>query len=173
MKLQVEIGDRVRTVEVLRQPAGFRVLVDGQARLVDAVQVTPDAWSLLVTDGGAAQSVEAVVSARPGNGTLDVYLDGLRIPVHVSNGRGRASADAGSAGASLQRINAPMPGKVVRVLVKAGATVKARQGLVVVEAMKMENEVRALRDGHVREVLAVEGQSVDAGATLVIIDGTA
>ena len=90
MKLQVEIGDRVHTVEVLRQPAGFQVLVDGRPRLVDAVQVTPDAWSLLVTDGGAARSVEAVVSARPGNGTLDVYLDALRIPVHVSNGRRRS-----------------------------------------------------------------------------------
>jgi biotin carboxyl carrier protein len=66
-----------------------------------------------------------------------------------------------------------MPGKVVRVLVTPGTAVKARQGLVVVEAMKMENEVRALRDGHVREVLAVEGQSVEAGATLVIIDETA
>jgi biotin carboxyl carrier protein len=66
-----------------------------------------------------------------------------------------------------------MPGKVVRVLVTPGAAVKARQGLVVVEAMKMENEVRALGDGYVREVLAVEGQSVDAGAPLVIVDGTA
>jgi len=63
-----------------------------------------------------------------------------------------------------------MPGKVVRVLVAPGAPVKARQGLVVVEAMKMENEVRALRDGQVREVLVVEGQSVDAGATLLIVE---
>jgi glutaconyl-CoA/methylmalonyl-CoA decarboxylase subunit gamma len=173
MKLQVEIGDRVRTVEVRREPAGFQVLIDGRPRLVDAVQVTPGAWSLLVKDEGTVQSVEAVVSARPGNGTLDVYLDGLRIPVHVSNGRRRLSADAGSAGGSIQRISAPMPGKVVRVLVTPGAAVKARQGLVVVEAMKMENEVRALGDGYVREVLAVEGQSVDAGAPLVIVDGTA
>jgi biotin carboxyl carrier protein len=172
MKLLVEIGDQVRTIEVRRQPAGVEVLVDGQSRLVDAVQVTPDAWSLLVEEDGAVQSVEAVVSPRAGNGALDVYLGGLRIPVHVSNGRRRSSADGASGGGSLQRIGAPMPGKVVRVLVTPGTAVKARQGLVVVEAMKMENEVRALRDGHVREVLAVEGQSVEAGATLVIVDGT-
>src|SRR5262245_62473866 len=106
MKLQVEIGDRVRTVEVVRQPGGYEVLVDGRPRLVDAVEVTPGAWSLIVKGDGVVQSVEAVVSARPGNGTLDVYLDGLRIPVHVSNGRRRGSADAGSGGGSLQRVRA-------------------------------------------------------------------
>jgi acetyl/propionyl-CoA carboxylase alpha subunit len=172
MKLQVEIGDRVRTVEVVRQPAGYQVLIDGRPRLVDAIQVSPDAWSLIVQDGSALQSVEAVVSSRPGNGTLDVYLDGLRIPVHVRNGRGRQAADAGTGSGSLQRVGSPMPGKVIRVLVTPGTAVKAKQGLVVVEAMKMENEVRAARDGRVREVLAVEGQSVDAGATLVILDET-
>jgi biotin carboxyl carrier protein len=63
-----------------------------------------------------------------------------------------------------------MPGKVVRVLVKTGDQVKAKQGLVVVEAMKMENELRAARDGRVREVPAAEGQSVEAGAVLLIVE---
>ena len=169
MKLQVEIGDRVRTVEVLPQAAGYRVLVDGRERLVDAVQVTPGEWSLIVREDDRAKSVDAAVSAKRGNGTLDVYLDGMRIPVHVRNGR-RRTTEAAAVGSALQRIVAPMPGKVVRVLVAAGAQVKARQGLVVVEAMKMENEVRAARDGCVREVLAVVGQSVEAGATLVVVE---
>jgi biotin carboxyl carrier protein len=63
-----------------------------------------------------------------------------------------------------------MPGKVVRVLVKPGDTVKGRQGIVVVEAMKMENELRAPRDAKVRQVPVVEGQSVEAGAVLVVLD---
>jgi biotin carboxyl carrier protein len=62
-----------------------------------------------------------------------------------------------------------MPGKVVRVLVKSGDLVRARQPLVVVEAMKMENELRAQRDGTVADVQAREGQSVDAGALLVVV----
>ena len=70
----------------------------------------------------------------------------------------------------MQRVNAPMPGKVVRVLVSRGDAVKARQGLVVVEAMKMENELRAARDGRVREVFVSEGQSVDAGTPLVVVE---
>ena len=60
-------------------------------------------------------------------------------------------------------------GKIVRVLVQSGETVRARQPLVVVEAMKMENELRAGRDGTVAEVHAAEGQSVDAGALLVLV----
>ena len=66
-------------------------------------------------------------------------------------------------------MTAPMPGKVVRVLVEAGDAIVARQPLVVVEAMKMENELRAGRDGTVAEVHACEGVSVDAGALLVVI----
>jgi biotin carboxyl carrier protein len=62
-----------------------------------------------------------------------------------------------------------MPGKVVRVLVKAGDAVTARQPVVVVEAMKMENELRASRDGTVAEIHVREGMSVDAGALLLVI----
>ena len=60
--------------------------------------------------------------------------------------------------------------KVVRVLVSAGDEVKARQGLVVVEAMKMENELRAARGGRVREVAVTEGQSVEAGTVLMVVE---
>jgi biotin carboxyl carrier protein len=77
--------------------------------------------------------------------------------------------DAGAAGSGPQRLVAPMPGKVVRVLVRPGEAVRARQPLVVVEAMKMENELRAGRDGTVAEIHAREGTSVDAGALLIVI----
>ncbi len=65
---------------------------------------------------------------------------------------------------------APMPGKVVKLLVSAGDQVTARQGVVVVEAMKMENELRAGRAGIVREVLVAEGASVEAGTPLLVIE---
>ena len=73
------------------------------------------------------------------------------------------------AGDGPVRIVAPMPGKVVRVLAAPGEAVTARQGVVVVEAMKMENELRAPRAGIVGEVLAREGALVDAGALLLTI----
>ena len=68
------------------------------------------------------------------------------------------------------RIVAPMAGRVVKVLVTPGDRVTARQGLVVVEAMKMENELRAPRDGTVADVRAAEGASVEANAVLVVVE---
>jgi biotin carboxyl carrier protein len=93
-------------------------------------------------------------------------------PVTVRlNGRrreGRRAAE-GAVLSGPQRIVAPMPGRVVRVLVQPGDAVRRRQPIVVVEAMKMENELRADRDGAVAEVRVREGMSVDAGALLIVI----
>jgi multidrug efflux pump subunit AcrA (membrane-fusion protein) len=182
VKLELQVGDRVRAVEIRRRPQGFEVAVDGRLRTVNAAHVGPASWSLLVSDadGGPSRSVEAVVVPQNGAG-FDVHIDGLIIPVQLKGGLGRRSRDAngprvpagggsGSAQGKALRVTAPMPGKVLRVLVKAGDTVSARQGLVVVEAMKMENELRAARDGRVREVLVTEGQSVEAGTPLVIVE---
>ena len=87
----------------------------------------------------------------------------------MAGAAGAAATTAARAGAAPQRLVAPMPGKVVRVLVKTGDAVHARQPLVVVEAMKMENELRASRDGTVAEIHVREGQSVEAGALLIVI----
>ena len=173
MKFQFEIGDRLRTVEVQRLPHGHRVIVDGRAHMVDTLRVGSDGWSLIITPdaGGETRSVDAVVTPRAGNGTLDVHFDGYAVPVHLRNGMGRRSRNnAAASGSGPQRLVAPMPGKVVKVLVKAGETVQPRQGLVVVEAMKMENELRAARAGTVRDVFVSEGQSVDAGTPLAVVE---
>jgi biotin carboxyl carrier protein len=173
MTFQFDIGDRLRVVEVHRDVSGHRIIVDGRAHHVEAARVGPDGWSFLVRDehGTAARSVDAVIAPRPGNGTVDVHIGGYRIPVHVRNGPGRRSRDLdGARGGGPQRVVAPMPGKVVRVLVKPGDAVQPRQGLVVVEAMKMENELRAARAGQVRDVFVREGQSVEAGTPLVIVE---
>jgi biotin carboxyl carrier protein len=174
VRFELEVGDRLRTVEIRRRADGYHVVVDGRARIVDVAHVASASWSLLVrdTENGVARSVEATVLPRRGDGGFDVQIDGVHIPIQLKGGLGRRTRDIGTGGtgSGMQRVNAPMPGKVVRVLVAAGDAVKARQSLVVVEAMKMENELRAARDGHVREVLVSEGQSVDAGAPLVVVD---
>ncbi len=173
MTFQFEIADRGRVVEVQRQAQGYRIVVDGRARLVDAVRIGVQAWSLIVTDAdsGRVQSVEATVAPQNGNGAVDVYIDGHRITVTQRTGLGRRTRAAqGAEGAGPQRVLAPMPGKVVRVLVAAGDEVEPRQALIVVEAMKMENELRSARAGRVREVFVREGQSVEAGTPLVVVE---
>jgi biotin carboxyl carrier protein len=88
------------------------------------------------------------------------------------NGRrsGHRGADAAAAAHGEQAVTAPMPGRVVRVLVGAGDDVAVRQGLVVVEAMKMENELRSPKAGRVKEVSVTAGTSVEAGRILLVIE---
>ncbi len=174
MQFTLVIGDRPRVVDLQRTGAAWRVTVDGTAFDVHAAEVDSRALSLLIgsaTGLGAGRSVPAVVVPGKGPGLLDVAAEGRTIAVRVqtderSRRRGSGAADA----SGPQQILAPMPGKVVRVLVAAGDEVQARQGLVVVEAMKMENELRAARAGRVVSVSAVEGQSVDAGAVLAVVE---
>jgi biotin carboxyl carrier protein len=172
MKFQFDVAQRTRTVEVHRLAQGYRVLVDGREQTVDATRVQGDTWSFLLRAAdGAIRSVEAVVTPRNGDGGVDVFIEGHRIEVAQRNGLGRRARGVASAhGSGPQRLTAPMPGKVVRVLVKAGDEVQPRQGLVVVEAMKMENELRAERRGQVRDVFVKEGQSVEAGTALVVVE---
>jgi biotin carboxyl carrier protein len=172
MKFQFDIADRTRTVEIRRGADGIVISVDGEPRRVDAVRIGEDAWSLVVLDPAvrSPRSVDAAITPQPGNGGVDVQIDGRRIGVHLRDARARRKGAAAAAGAGAQRVTAPMPGKVVRVPVQSGQHVKARQVLVVVEAMKMENELRAARDGIVSQVFVREGQSVDAGAALVTVE---
>jgi biotin carboxyl carrier protein len=175
MIFEVAIGDRVRTVGVARKGAFLHVDVDGTTHIVDARRVNESAISMLVQTGGGAipsQSVDASFASRPSAGEFDVHLEGRTISLEIrpAGSFGRQKKEGAAQGSGPQRVLAPMPGKVVRVLVKPGDEVKARQGLVVVEAMKMENELRAARDGRVRDVAVKEGQSVDAGAVLAVIE---
>jgi biotin carboxyl carrier protein len=173
VRFELVVGDRTRTVEIARHPHGYEVTVDGRRHLVDAAHLGPTAWSLLVRDGDESRmrSVEATVVPRAASSGFDVHIDGFHIPVHLKSGAGRSTrGDGGSRESGPECVSAPMPGKVLRVLVKSGDPVTVRQGLVVVEAMKMENELRATREGKVRDVLVKEGQSVEAGTALVVVE---
>jgi biotin carboxyl carrier protein len=163
MEFAIEVGGRVRHVAVNRVGSSFTVSVDGKPWDVDPTLIDPQTLSLLI----GHRSYEVTLAPDQASGQLLVHVGSTAIAV-TQNGRRRwgRSADGGS---GPQRIMAPMPGKVVRVLVKAGDTVAARQPVVVVEAMKMENELRATRDGTVTDVQAREAMSVEAGAVLVVI----
>ncbi|MEO8481428.1 MAG: biotin/lipoyl-containing protein [Acidobacteriota bacterium] len=157
--------------DVARGGGRFRVAIrdlegDQPAR-VYVVDSRPTALGLsLAFDDG--RMADPAVTTRP-NGEYLIQFPGVDVPVLV-DGRRRRQGESAGAGQGQQRITAPMPGRVLRVLVQSGDDVVARQGLVVVEAMKMENELRAARAGRVREVVVTEGTSVEAGRLLVVIE---
>ena len=170
MQYEIDVQGRVRQVTVHRTGNTFEVTVDGRSWRVDAAQVDTTTMSLLFAPEGDRDNLSYDVgfATDPATGLLWVRVGTTHIPVAL-NGRRRRRDETGQAGAGPQRIVAPMPGKIVRVGVKAGEAVHARQTVVVIEAMKMENELKAGRDGTVGELHAQEGASVEAGALLVVI----
>jgi biotin carboxyl carrier protein len=173
MQYDVVIGERARKVVVLRVGDQWRVTVDDATYEVQATRVDEALLSLLVGQGADTphRSVPAVVVSGKAAGVRGVHVNGRQLHVTISeSGRSRRRGGAAAHGAGPQRLTAPMPGKVVRVLVAPGDAVAAGQGLVVVEAMKMENELRAAKAGRVASVSVAEGQSVDAGAVLAVVE---
>lgn len=178
MTFEVDVNGTTRSVSVerissstsLRAGGEFRVTVDGRAHTVDAVRIGEFGLSLLL-DGDGAVSREITVAPAGARGALLVGLDGRTVAASVNARRtGRVSADAAGHAHGEQAIAAPMPGRVVRVLVAPGDEVAARQGVIVVEAMKMENELRSPKAGRIKEVTVSPGTSVEAGRVLVIVE---
>jgi biotin carboxyl carrier protein len=176
LQYDIEVDGRIRRVVVNREEGRFKVALDGRHLTVNAVRVGANALSLLIVEPEASPTAshEITLATDPITGHLQVNLGRVVVPV-VFNGRRRSGRkeEGGHSGASgPQRVVAPMPGKVVRVLVQIGDAVRARQAIAVIEAMKMENELRAGRDGVITELPVAAGQSVDAGALVAVIAAT-
>ena len=171
-RFEIVVGGRVHTVHVepADGPTRVRVRIDDcDAIVIDAAVVgSPNAattWSIRDLATGIV-STAAVTLGSSGDG--EAVVAGHAVPVALENRRRRARAVLG-AGNGDQRVVAPMPGKVVKVLVAIGDPVEARQGLVVVEAMKMENELTVSRAGTVAKIEVTEGTLVEAGRLLIIV----
>ncbi len=119
---------------------------------------------------GDGRSVDVGAARARRRGSWLVQLPHASLDAVVDGRQHDASGVETGAGSGEQRVTAPMPGRVVRVLVKPGDEVAARQGLVVIEAMKMENELNAARAGRVKSVAVTEGLSVEAGRLLVVVE---
>ncbi len=124
----------------------------------------PGVYAVLL-DG---RSYDAFVEDTPSG--LVVTIEGFRFEIEVRDPRRWSRRTAGAGGGTVQSILSPMPGKVVRVLAAAGDEVVVGQGIVVVEAMKMQNELKANRKGRVLMVSAKEGATVTAGELLATIE---
>ena len=171
MTFDVEVNGRGRTISIERATADhYRVIVDGHAQLVDAKRVGSFGLSLLF-DGADRSSREIQVSPSGVPGEMLVGIDGKSGTV-VLNGRrtGHGVAEGGGHARGEQSVVAPMPGRVVRLLVAGGDDVIARQPIIVVEAMKMENELRSPKAGRVKEIAVKAGESVVAGRVLAVIE---
>jgi biotin carboxyl carrier protein len=156
-------GRRLR-VEVRGKDGRYEVSLDGRRLGVD-LNDTGRSFLSLIIEG---RSYEVGLEKRPGGYTVVLEDDVVAVDL-ADAGRGAQEAPRARSG-GIARITAPMPGKLVRVLVAPGQEVAAGQGLVVVEAMKMENEMRSPRAGRVKDLPVREGQAVETGAVLAVVE---
>jgi len=173
LKLRVEVESETYFLELFPEKNG-----DGErvAYLVDPplsscasasiVETMPGVFSVLVGDRSF------LVHVAPGTeGELEVWTGGdERHAISLADLRDRSSRRPKVSGDGPIEVRAQMPGKVIKVLVEPGTSVEAGQGLVVVEAMKMQNEMKAPKSGKVARVLAREGATVVAGEPLAVVE---
>jgi biotin carboxyl carrier protein len=166
MTYDVVVDGKTHRLELIRGHTTWLCKVDGEEIEVDAALTARDVLSVLV--GGKAYEVKRERSLQ---GDLHLVIGSARYAVDVQDPRSlRTRRAAGSADAGPQRLTAPMPGKIVRILVAAGDVVKAGQGIIVMEAMKMQNEMKSPKDGKVQKILTSEGSTVNPGDTLAVIE---
>jgi biotin carboxyl carrier protein len=163
----IELNGKIYRLEfkALEGNRRWKITLEGKSVELDVKEIQPGVLSLVFQQ----RSYRCVFDKTPTE--TAVHLAGERFVFAVDDSRSlsarrRKSATAGGA----QIVKAPMPGRVVRVLVSPGETVEAHQGVIVVEAMKMQNELKALRAGKVVEIRAEPGSTVTAGQSLVFIE---
>jgi biotin carboxyl carrier protein len=161
----VQIDGKEYRVQLQRMPGGWQCVLDGREVIIDAVVVRRDVLSLRM--GGQVYEVKR--ETRMSGTQLWVghtpYDAEWRDPRSLRGRKRSAGADDGP-----QKLIAPMPGKVIRILLPEKAAVEAGQGIIVMEAMKMQNEIKSPRKGAIQKILVAEGANVNAGDVLAIVE---
>ena len=167
MNYVATIGEREVKVAVKELGgSNYEVAIDGALHVVNARQVASHLWSILQNN----KSIEVDVTQLPDE-EFEVLIDGDCHKFSLINEQRRATIHAGGKGFSGKAILvSPMPGKVAKLLIEVGQEVKEDQGLIVVEAMKMENELKAAGSGKVKEIFVKEGAVVELGAKLILVE---
>jgi biotin carboxyl carrier protein len=164
--LESPTGKTKHVVDLEKDGASYKVCLDGKPVDADVILAAPNAVSVIL-DGAVfeihiAPSLDGIYKLQ--TGPQEFQAD-VRDP-RAWHGRKQGALEA----EGRQQIIAPMPGKVIRLLVNVGDEVEVGQGLVVVEAMKMQNEIRSPKKGKVERLQAKEGQAVNAGDVLAWVD---
>ena len=168
MSYLADFKGQTHKVAVTSMGSPAAVQLDGASHEVDFTPIGGSLFSLII--GGRSYEVDV---EEEGEGVLAIWVENEphRIEFQEEGRRRRKGQSAASQGrGGRQAIVAPMPGKVVKLLVSSGQEVSAGQGVIVIEAMKMENELKATGPGVVKEIKVQEGAGVGGGEVLVVIE---
>lgn len=163
MKVEIEIAGRTRAVNYT--PGESTITLDGESLAVESQILRPGVLSLIVDDRAWRVFLEDDANEPA------VHIAGERIPYRIDDPRSLKGRRARAGGADGPKaIKASMPGRVVRVLAQKGEAVETHQGVVVIEAMKMQNELKSPKAGRVAEVRVAPGDTVVAGDVLAVVE---
>ncbi len=167
MNLRIEVDGEDYTLDLRRNGAQSEYALKGvreSSGAASVVEVMPGVFSVLL----GYRSITVSVTANGDN--VEVWNGSRRHVISIADARDRSAKNKKRGAAGPMEIRAQMPGKVIKLLVHLGAAVQAGQGLVVVEAMKMQNEMKSPKDGIVSKIRAVEGATIAAGEALIVVE---
>jgi biotin carboxyl carrier protein len=169
MKRTLLVGSTSQEVELLRQDGATTLVWEGEAHPVDILEVEPGCYSILLDGRSVEVRLDAAKSQDPEAHAYRATLYSGACEFALADPRRALLGGAGGAGSAGGVLVSPMPGKVVKLLVKPGDAVLEGQTLLVMEAMKMQNELKASSAGTVATVHVQEGATVETGTSLITL----
>jgi biotin carboxyl carrier protein len=167
LKLKVDVDGEEFSLEFRKQNGATEYVLSGassQSGQASVFPTMPGVFSVLLGN----KSIAVAIAHR--GSELEVWAGGRRHTVSLRDPRDRVGKGGSVSAAGPVEIRAQMPGKVIKVLVEQGARVQVGQGVIIVEAMKMQNEMKSPKDGVIAKIHAAEGATVAAGETLMVIE---
>jgi biotin carboxyl carrier protein len=169
MLIEINKENRSSEIQILeKEGSKYKVSVDNRVYELDLVKVKAGVWSVL--NKGQSRRVESIKSDNPKKYFVNTIDSSFEVEIVDSQSKYLRSRSSGSQADAQNQITVPMPGKIVKVMVEAGDEVKEGETLVIVSAMKMESEYKAGKDGIVKDILVGDGDTVDSGQVMVVLE---
>lgn len=169
MPVEIKLGDRIASVKVLNQNENLlEIMVDDKVYKVDLMHNDEGSFSIL--ENNRSHNISLIPTQKPKTYTAHTLYETYDLEIIDAEARYIRNRGEGTIAQTEKQISAPMPGKIVKVLVKEGESVLAGQTVVIMSAMKMESEYKAAVDGVIKAVHVAEGITVEANQVLIEID---
>lgn len=169
MPIEIKLGDRIASVKILNQNENLiEIMVDDKVYNVDLMHNDEGTFSII--ENNRSHNISLVPSQKPKSYTAHTLYNTYDLEIIDAEARYIRNRGVGALGQSEKQISAPMPGKIVKVLVKEGEAVSQGQTAVIISAMKMESEYKVAVDGMVKAVNVADGDTVESNQVLIEID---
>jgi biotin carboxyl carrier protein len=169
MALEIKLDDRIAKVELLAEDGNsVKIMVDNKEYDLDMQQVETGVYSVMYK--GRSYNVELIENGTPKKYTVNTFYHSYEAEIIDAETKYQQARNAGNLETAESTITSPMPGKVVKIPVGLGDEVKKGDTVIIVSAMKMESEYKAMKDGLVKEIFVNEEDTIDGNQPLVFID---